>query len=231
MKTKKNISKWSFDNMPESYDSHLKRSIPLYQESQFFVSKLASFYIKDENINYEIGCANGTIIGNLAREYLNFKKTKFVGIDLSNKLILEAKKRYKKSKNLNFYNIDASTYNYKKCNVAIIHYVLQFMTLEERRNLLNSLYSKLINSGAIIIFEKILMQDSYSQDIFTGIYNDFKFDNEYSPQEVIKKSLSLRSVMRSITSERNLNLFKSIGFSSIYTFFKWGPFEGYLCVK
>jgi tRNA (cmo5U34)-methyltransferase len=105
------------------------------------------------------------------------------------------------------------------------------MTLEERRNLLNSLYSKLINSGAIIIFEKILMQDSYSQDIFTGIYNDFKFDNEYSPQEVIKKSLSLRSVMRSITSERNLNLFKSIGFSSIYTFFKWGPFEGYLCVK
>ena len=231
MKTKKNIPKWSFDNMPESYDSHLKRSIPLYQESQFFVSKLASFYIKDENINYEIGCANGTIIGNLAREYLNFKKTKFVGIDLSNKLILEAKKRYKKSKNLNFYNIDASTYNYKKCNVAIIHYVLQFMTLEERRNLLNSLYSKLINSGAIIIFEKILMQDSYSQDIFTGIYNDFKFDNEYSPQEVIKKSLSLRSVMRSITSERNLNLFKSINFSSIYTFFKWGPFEGYLCVK
>jgi|TARA_B100000315_G_C14562499_1_gene581226 tRNA (cmo5U34)-methyltransferase len=231
MKIKKNISKWSFDNIPESYDSHLKRSIPLYQESQFFVSKLVSFYIKDENINYEIGCANGTIIGNLAREYLNFKKTKFVGIDLSNKLILEAKKRYKKSKNLNFYNIDASTYNYKKCNVAIIHYVLQFMTLEERRNLLNSLYSKLINSGAIIIFEKILMQDSYSQDIFTGIYNDFKFDNEYSPQEVIKKSLSLRSVMRSITSERNLNLFKSIGFSSIYTFFKWGPFEGYLCVK
>ena len=75
------------------------------------------------------------------------------------------------------------------------------------------------------------MEDSYSQDIFSGIYNDFKFDNEYSPEEVIKKSISLRSVMRSSTSKNNIELFKVCGFKSIYKFFKWGPFEGYLCVK
>ena len=55
MKKKISVNKWSFDNMPESYDSHLKRSIPLYQESQFFISKISSYFIKDENINYEIG--------------------------------------------------------------------------------------------------------------------------------------------------------------------------------
>jgi len=225
------IKKWSFDNMPESYDSHLTRSIPLYQESQFFISKLSSFYIKNENINYEIGCANGTIIGNIAKEYNNFNKTKFVGIDLSNKLIIEAKKRYKNIKNLNFYSSNASLFKFKKCNLAIIHYVLQFMSNEQKKKLLLSIYKKLINTGAIIIFEKTLMQDSYSQDIFSGIYSDFKFDREYSAEEVIKKSLSLRSVMRSSTSINNINLFKSIGFKSVYTFFKWGPFEGYLCIK
>jgi tRNA (cmo5U34)-methyltransferase len=83
----------------------------------------------------------------------------------------------------------------------------------------------------MIVFEKTLMEDSYSQDIFSGIYNDFKFDNEYSPEEVIKKSLSLRSVMRSSTSANNMDLFKKYGFKSIYNFFKWGPFEGYLCIK
>lgn len=225
------INKWSFDNMPESYDTHLTRSIPLYQESQFFISKLSSYFIKDENINYEIGCANGTIIGGIAKGYKNFKKTKFVGIDLSKKLIIEAKKRYKNIKNLSFQSLNASLYNFKKCNLAIIHYVLQFMTDEEKKILLKKIHKQLIKSGAMIIFEKTLMQDSYSQEIFSGVYHDFKFDNKYSPQEVIKKSLSLRSVMRSSTSESNIELFKVCGFKSIYKFFKWGPFEGYLCVK
>ena len=49
MKKKISVNKWSFDNMPESYDSHLKRSIPLYQESQFFISKISSYFIKDQN--------------------------------------------------------------------------------------------------------------------------------------------------------------------------------------
>ncbi|MDC0058150.1 hypothetical protein OAJ21_03015, partial [Pelagibacteraceae bacterium] len=105
------------------------------------------------------------------------------------------------------------------------------MTDDEKKVLIKSVYNKLIKSGGMIVFEKTLMEDSYSQDIFSGIYNDFKFDNEYSPEEVIKKSLSLRSVMRSSTSKNNIELFKSFGFKSVYKFFKWGPFEGYLCVK
>ena len=105
------------------------------------------------------------------------------------------------------------------------------MTDEEKKILLKKIHKQLIKSGAMIVFEKTLMEDSYSQEIFSGIYNDFKFDNEYSPEEVIKKSLSLRSVMRSNSSESNMKLFKACGFNSIYKFFKWGPFEGYLCVK
>ena len=42
------------------------------------------------------------------KEYKNFSNTQFVGIDLSKKLIIEAKKRYKNIKNLNFYSSNAS---------------------------------------------------------------------------------------------------------------------------
>ena len=226
-----NLNKWSFDNMPEPYDEHLSRSIPLYKESQFFIQKLSSFYIKDRNINYEIGCANGTIIGDLAKLYLKFLNTKFVGIDLSSNLIDEAKERYKEVPNLEFIQGNASAYKFKQCNLAIIHYCLQFMTMEEKNTLLSSLYKNLIESGAVIIFEKTLLPDAYSQEVFSGIYTDFKFDNDYSTREVIDKSVSLRAVMRVSSSNDNIVFFKSIGFKSIYTFFKWGPFEGYLCVK
>jgi len=231
MKKNKYLNKWSFDNMPESYDVHLKRSIPLYNESQFFISQIASFFIKDENVNYEVGCANGTIVGKLANDYKKFKNTKFVGIDISKKLIIEAKKRYQKNSNLKFYCTNASKYKFTKCNLAIIHYVLQFMSEIEKKTLLKSVKNNLVEGGGLIIFEKTLMQDSYSQDIFSGVYNDFKFANNYSAEEVINKSLSLRSVMRSKTSADNTKLFDSIGFEKIYKFFKWGPFEGYLCVK
>lgn len=230
MKKNKNINKWSFDNMPEPYDTHLKKSIPLYTESQFFIKQLASYYIKDENLNYEIGCANGTVIGSLAKEYHKFKKTKFIGIDTSEKLIIEAKKRYKKYKNLKFIYKNAIQYNYYKCNLVIIHYVLQFMNVDEKTKLLKKVFNKLSKDGALIIFEKTLLSDSYSQEIFSGIYSDFKFLNNYTPEEVIDKSLSLRAIMKSNTSIDNTKLFKSVGFSKVYNFFKWGPFEGYLCI-
>tara|TARA_B100001057_G_C22591151_1_gene849032 strand:+ start:61 stop:756 length:696 start_codon:yes stop_codon:yes gene_type:complete len=230
MKKNEYMNKWSFDNMPEPYDIHLKKSIPLYNESQFFIKQLASFYIKDENVNYEIGCANGTIIGSLAKEYSKFKNSKFIGIDTSDKLIIEAKKRYKNQKNLKFIYKNAAQYHYQKCNLVIIHYVLQFMNANEKIKLLKKVYNKLAKDGSMIIFEKTLLPDSYSQEIFSGIYNDFKFMNKYSPEEVINKSLSLRSVMKSNTSINNEKLFKSVGFSKVYNFFKWGPFEGYLCV-
>ena len=231
MYKKKPIKKWSFDNMSEAYDIHLKRSIPLYKESHFLINKLVNFFVKDKNFNYEIGCANGTIIGSLSSEYSNFKKTKFIGIDISKKLISEAKKRYKKNKNISFVCTNASKYNFKIMNFAIIHYVLQFMPNEEKVILIKSIYKNLVDSGSLIVFEKTLMEDSYSQDMFSNIYLDFKFEQDYSPSEVINKSLSLRSIMRSNTSNDNIELFKSCGFKKIYKFFKWGPFEGYLCIK
>ena len=231
MKKKNIIKKWSFDNMPEPYDEHLVRSIPLYRESQFFIKKISTFFVKDEDVNYEVGCANGTIIGSLANEYSHFKKTKFVGIDLSKNLINEAKKRYKKFKNLKFFEKDASKFKFKKNNLTIIHYVLQFMSQKDKEKIIKSVYEKLNPGGALIVFEKTLMEDSFSQEIFSGIYHDFKFENKYSPREVVNKSISLRSVMRPVKSKINIDLFKTHKFKSVYTFFKWGPFEGYLCVK
>jgi len=229
-KLSKNI-KWSFDNMPEPYDKHLSRSIPLYKESQKLIENLSSYYVKNSDYHYEIGCANGGIIGSIAEKFNNFDKAKFVGIDLSKHLIKEAKKRYKSIKNLNFVEHNASKHNFKIINLAIIHYCLQFMPYNEKRVLLKLIYKKLLRKGAAIIFEKTLLEDSYSQEIFSGVYSDFKFENGYSADEVVNKSISLRSVMQSSSSKDNIALFKEIGFNKIYTFFKWGPFEGYLCIK
>ena len=59
--------------------------------------------------------------------------------------------------NLNFKSSNASQYNFKKCNLAIIHYVLQFMTDEEKKVLIKKIYKQLIKSGAMIVFEKTLI--------------------------------------------------------------------------
>ena len=226
-----NIKKWSFSNMPESYDSHLSRSIPLYRETQFLITRLGTFFIKDSNYNYEIGCGNGYIIGNLAKKNKNFDNTRFVGIDNSSPLILKAKQKYKNIKNLEFININALKFNFKKSNFVILHYLLQFLNSKDRNKLLVKVFKSLDESGGLIVCEKIYLENAESQEIFSSVYYDFKIKNQYSSEEIINKSISLRSVMKNYSSKEIIKELRDVGFKKIESFFQWGPFRGFLCLK
>ena len=89
----------------------------------------------------------------------------------------------------------------------------------------------LLDGGAAIIFEKVLSEDSYCQDMTNQLYFSFKLDNGFSEEEILNKMFSLQGVLRPLTTSENIQLLKNAGFKNVYLVFRSLCFDGYLAVK
>ena len=148
-------------------------------------------------------------------------------------MITQAKKKTKtKSTNkINYINQDFLKMKIKKSDLILSYYTIQFMPPKHRQTLINKIYKSLNWGGAFIMFEKIRASDARFQDIFTLTYNDFKLKNNFSPEEIINKSKSLKGVMEPFSDYGNTSLIKRAGFKDFIPVFQWLCFKGYLCIK
>ncbi len=79
--------------------------------------------------------------------------------------------------------------------------------------------------------EKVRASDARFQDILNQHYIDYKLQNNYSSEEIISKSRSLKSVLVPFSTKGNIDMLKRAGFLDIITVFKYGSFEGFLAIK
>ena len=81
------------------------------------------------------------------------------------------------------------------------------------------------------MFEKVRANDARFQDMMTALYNDYKLEQGYSPEEIITKSRSLKGILEPFSTQGNIDLLKRAGFIDILTVFKHICFEGFLAIK
>ena len=75
-------SGWKFDNeVVANFESHVRRSIPLYETGHQLVCELSDFFIHDGSLCYELGTSVGELIEKVALQN-SHKKIKFVGVDI-----------------------------------------------------------------------------------------------------------------------------------------------------
>jgi len=228
----KNAS-WTFDkNVPKNFSKHIKNSVPHYNEGHEICLQLSDFFLKEKSNCYDLGCSTGTLLNKLSNR--NDKRINFFGIDSVKKMIIQAKKENKIKKNTNkitHINGDFLKTKFKKSDLVISYYTIQFIHPKFRQEILNKIFKTLNWGGAFIMFEKIRASDARFQDIFSIIYNDFKLKNNFSPTEIIYKTKSLKGVMEPFSDFGNLSLIKRAGFKDVIPVFQWLCFKGYLCIK
>ena len=61
-KIKTHIGNFSFGkNTPKNFDSHIGKSVPLYNMGQELIANLSSFFLVDGSKVYDLGCSTGNI--------------------------------------------------------------------------------------------------------------------------------------------------------------------------
>jgi tRNA (cmo5U34)-methyltransferase len=223
---------WTFGGeVAASFDDHVSKSVPLYYEGHDLICGVSDFFIKNDSVVYELGSSTGALIHKLALHNKAKTEASFVGVDIEQAMIDYAKNSNKESPNLEFVCDDALTMDMQSSDFIVAYYTVQFIKPSLRQELINKIYQKLKWGGAFILFEKVRGPDARFQDIITILYNEFKINQGYTPDDIWAKSISLKGVLEPFSSQGNIDMLKRAGFLDINTIQKFLCFEGFLAIK
>lgn len=225
---------WSFSgSVADTFDDHVSKSVPLYQEGHALTCAISDFFVKPSSRVYEIGCSTGTLTLSLAQRNAHKAGCSFVGVDVEADMVAKAqdKARVAKIGNASFVADDIMAMDFEPADFIVAYYTVQFIRPSVRQALIDKIYASLHWGGAFVLFEKVRGPDARFQDIATALYNDYKLEQGYSPDEIVSKSRSLKGVLEPFSSQGNVDLLKRAGFTDIMTVQKYICFEGMLAIK
>lgn len=211
------------------FDEHVIRSIPWYQEGHDLVLKFSEFFVKPDDVIYDLGCATGRLSCALAH-YHNNKNVTVIGIDESKDMILEARKR-PGAESVTFIHENILDHTYKPTNLVISYYTVQFMAEAARKEMLKKISKSLNTGGGLLLFEKTRAETAVIDNMFSTLLTEFKLEQGQSADEIVAKLLSLKGVLEPSYSEEIKKNLKASGFRHIERIFKCNSFEGFLAIK
>jgi len=204
---KKNLREF-FDDLSQSRDSWIDKSSYFYENDY----KYMRFLIPENSSILELGCGTGRLIHELKPSFAT-------GVDISKKMILEAKNNYS---NYEFFNLDIESEKLvntikKKYDFIILSDLIGLV--DDVQEVLSSLHhfchsnSKIVLIGHSWRWEKILnLAEFFRQKMpsfETNWFSDFDLQNLFklSDLEVIKKEMRILSPRSFFGLGRILNKF------------------------
>ncbi len=225
---KKNASEWNFEEIQiDNFENHISKSVPCYQLTHNLGLEISDFFCNRDTAVYDIGSTTGSFINNLYLRHQN-KNISFNGIEISESMYNQSSERYK---NINFVNDDIRNCNLDNSSFITSYYTVQFINPQFRQEIIEKIYKSLNWGGAFLMFEKVRAPDARFQDYMMQIYNEFKINNNYTPDHILSKSRSLKGVLEPFSTKGNLDMLRRAGFDDVMSVYKYVSFEGFLAIK
>ena len=233
-KRRKKLKNFSFDHeVSQVFDDTVERSIPNYNDIQKIISNLLKKKIEPNTNIYDLGTGTGNTLFLLSKD-LEDRFLTFIGIDNSKDMLYIAneKKQFENYNDIYFlYGDILDPHNYENAGAFILNLTLQFIRPIDRGRLIKYLYKKLRPNGMLILFEKIIEEDSEVTRDFIDLYYDFKHKNGYSWKEIKRKRIELENVLIPFTEKENVKLLVDAGFKVVTTMYKNLNFCVILAIK
>jgi tRNA (cmo5U34)-methyltransferase len=225
------IKQFEFDqDVAAVFDDMLSRSVPFYKEAMALTVHFAARYIKENSIVYDLGCSTASLLLELERSLK--VKADLIGIDNSHAMLEQAKRKCDiYNSNITLLEDDIYTYNYKKSDVMISNYTLQFIRPLQREKLIEKIASALNDEGIFIFSEKVISEDKRLNKELIDCYYDFKKSQGYSEYEIMQKREALENVLIPYSESENIDMIKRCGFKHCEVIFKWANFATFIGIK
>ena len=218
------------DEVAVVFDDMLKRSVPFYEQAQKLTRHFALLYLKEGGVLYDLGSSTASLLAALYKS-LPFSAT-LIGLDNSKAMIEQARKKLRIFQaDVVLEYADILEYDYKKAQVFISNYTLQFIRPLQREKLIAKLYNALEEGGVFIFSEKLISHEKKINKQLIDLYYDFKKEQGYSEYEIMQKREALENVLVPYSQEENIAMVKEAGFSHCEVVFRWGNFATFVAVK
>lgn len=220
---------WVFNaEVAKTFDRHVGLSVPEYEYVQRLVARLATYYLVDDAVVVDWGCATGRTIEEVAREN-SHRRVRYVGVDESADMLAPARARLGERATLIHGKLLDVVLPPRTCLVLAL-WTVQFLPVHDRLRAYRAAGAALERGGAFILVEKVLPEDPALVAPFQEVLWEEKIDNGYEAGEIAAKARSLRGVLRPVTAESVERDLREAGFT-VSRFWQHLLFVGWLCTK
>jgi tRNA (cmo5U34)-methyltransferase len=228
------VPPFTFDeHVADVFDDMLQRSIPFYREIIDRQVEMIERYYQPGTRIYDLGCSNGNLGLALCRR---MREVDFEMIAIDNSIhMLDAYRarlvNMPGGDRIWLHQQDIRRTSIQNASVVVLNFTLQFLTINERRAVIGSIYHGLRPNAIMLFCEKVTHQDPVLAQLQQELYFDFKRNNGYSELEISQKREALEKVLVPETMEQHVQRLHQTGFSSIDIWFKWFNFAAMIAVK
>jgi tRNA (cmo5U34)-methyltransferase len=224
---------FTFDSaVARVFPDMIKRSVPGYAETVAMSGVIAGEYARDNTNLYDLGCSLGAVTLAM-RHGVKAKNCKILGVDNSAAMIEQAGHYLALDEggvDVELSCADITKLNIENASVVALNYVLQFISKEQRLNLLSDIAQGVNTGGALILSEKICFSDD-EQALQDKLHLDFKRANGYSELEIAQKRSAIENVLVPETEADHMARLKEAGFSRVIRWYQCFNFVSYLAIK
>lgn len=226
-----NVVDFSFQDHAENFDDHIARSIPGYHELVERSVKCSRRFVQANSTVVDIGCSTGRLLTKIQEHNQAARpNVRYVGLDIVSGF--SGHWRQLAIDNLRFENCDVRSYKgFDNISTAFSHFTIQFIPPADKLPLLKRIYDGMLEGGALIVAEKMLMSSGRIQDAMAFAHYDYKLEKGFSESEILDKERSLRGQMTLWTERELTKALRLVGFREIECFWRNLMFAGFWALK
>jgi len=209
----------------------IERSVPGYPLTISMIGVMADDYVQEGTNVYDLGCSLGAV--SLAIEQgLKNKKCNIKAIDNSQAMIDSCKENIpNESNNIEFILNDILDTEIINASVVVMNFTLQFIPVEQRKNLIEKIYSGLLPGGVLILSEKVVFDDDVENETMTHLHHHMKELNGYGKLEIASKREALEDVLVPESIDTHSQRLNTSGFYRTFIWLKCFNFVSFVAIK
>jgi len=228
---------FTFDTkVAQVFDDMVSRSVPFYDELQRMLADLAlQFVPAQEGGVCDLGCSTGTTLDLILSNPACPANAHVYGIDNAPAMLDQAREKLERHVRADRVTLTAADLDedlqLPSVNVVLMNWTLQFVRPIHREGLLRRIHASLRPGGALLMAEKVLVEDSLLNRLYIELYYRYKARQGYTAEEIQRKRESLENVLVPYRVEENTELLKRCGFGTVDTCFRWFNWAAFVAIK
>jgi len=230
------INTFKFDQrVVNVFNDMISRSVPGYTQIINLLPSLTRCFQFPNLHYYDLGCSLGAGMIAMAKG-LKEVECDIVGIDNSTAMLEKAspilnQQLHGFTPNHQLLSEDLNKTNLEPAGMVLMNFTLQFIAIQNRKSLIDKIYTSLVEGGAFILSEKISFADDTTNSVLIDIHHQFKADQGYSQLEISQKRDALENVLIPEPLESHMDRLKEAGFSVVTPWIQNLQFISILAIK
>jgi tRNA (cmo5U34)-methyltransferase len=228
------LSPFSFNqSVVDVFPDMINRSVPGYRTIVEGIGKISRKVITEGATVFDLGCSLGSVSLSVAK--FNAQTSFNIhAIDNSPAMVERCKHHvgaYKYAAQIDVKQGDINELHLNPCDLVVINFTLQFISIEQRQAIINKVYQALKPGGMLIVSEKVSANTKPLDELLIDLHHDFKRENGYSDLEISHKRSALENVMIIDSFDTHRQRMQNAGFEDLNIWFQHFNFLSMFAIK